>query len=129
LLGYIGEKVKKDYKNLSITNLDPETISRIFAGDIVLKRIQETSINKFLLRFLLLGFVPKTTRGLYYIYYFSSPRVLGTNTRINSEHAYLVYIRVQDIINDIITAGKRSFIIKRDIETTFRNILVAIQDQ
>jgi exopolysaccharide biosynthesis protein len=104
-------------------------MSYILAGDIVLKKIQETLINKLLLYFLLLGFVLKTTRGLCYIYYFSSLRASGTNTRINSKHAYLAYIQVQDVINNIITVSKRSFIIKRDIETSFCNILVAIQDQ
>jgi hypothetical protein len=49
LIGYTREKVKKGYKNLSITNLNPEVISRILAGDIILKRVQETLINKFLL--------------------------------------------------------------------------------
>jgi hypothetical protein len=92
LLGYIREKVKKNYKNLFITNLNPKIISRILAGNIIFKRIQETLINKFLLYFSLLGFIPKTTRSLYYIYYFSFPRVLGTNTRIDLEYTYLVYI-------------------------------------
>jgi hypothetical protein len=129
LLGYTGEKVKKGCKNLSTADLDPEAMSRMLAGDIVLKRVQETSIDEFPLRLSPLGFVPKATGGLRRIHHLSSPRASGTNAGIDSEHAYLAYARVQDVITDIITAGKGCFIIKRDMEAAFRNIPVAAQDQ
>ena len=73
LVRYIGEKVKKGCKNLSIADLDPDVMSYMLAGDIVLKRVQETSIDEFPLRLSPLGFVPKATRGLRRIHYLSSP--------------------------------------------------------
>jgi hypothetical protein len=73
--------------------------------------------------------VPKGDGGWRRIHHLSFPDDTSVNAFIPHEFGAIVYVTFDEIINDIIAAGRHSIIIKRDIKEAFRNIPVAIPDQ
>ena len=76
-----------------------------------------------------LGLVPKGDGGWRRIHHLSFPEDTSVNAFIPREFGTITYVTFDEIINNVITAGRHSIIIKRDIKEAFRNIPVAIPDQ
>jgi hypothetical protein len=73
--------------------------------------------------------VPKGDGGWRRIHHLSFPDDSSVNTFIPREFGALTYITFDEVVNNIVAAGRYSIIIKRDIKDAFRNIPVAISDQ
>jgi hypothetical protein len=69
--------------------------------------------------------VPKGDGGWRRIHHLSFPDDTSVNAFIPHEFGAIVYVTFDEIISNVIAAGRYSIIIKRDIKEAFRNIPVA----
>jgi hypothetical protein len=128
-IGYQGPEVRIRSKNLETASLDPRLMTEMLRKDLAMGRVIIVNENAFPFISSPLGFVPKQGDKLRRIHHLSYPRKTSTNNGINRDYGYLEYIRIWDVVDQVLKAGRGCFIMKRDMEAAFRNIPVASAQQ
>jgi hypothetical protein len=131
LIGYEGPLQRIFSRNHSTVNLAPDVITAKLQADLVLHRIAIAPTIQSCSYFISspLGLVPKPHGGLRRIHDLSYPLRHSVNAYIKPEYGSLKYAKIDDILDKIVTAGRNSVIMKRDLKDAFRNIPVASQIQ
>ena len=128
LVGYDGPNSLLLSKNHTSVNLSTKVFASKIESDLITQRISVTRPTK---PFICspLGLVPKKDGGFRRIHDLSFPRRLSVNDHIEDDFSTLQYVRIEEILQQVLTAGRHSIILKRDIKDAFRNIPVAPQVQ
>lgn len=123
-IGYEGPDNYLISPNLKSALLAPDTMNEKLQEDLKRNRVIEVYPS---LPFLSspLGFTPKHDGGLRRIHHLSHPRGTSVNDYILGSSSSLNYVTFQTILASIVTAGRGSIIMKRDIEAAFRNVPLA----
>ena len=131
LVGYVGPAQRILSKNHSSVSLLPKDINAKLREDLALGRIAKLPVDTAPNLFICspLGLVPKKDGSLRRIHDLSYPRQSSVNAHIDPEFATLSYTRIEDILRDVIEAGRHCVILKRDIKDAFRNIPLSSQVQ
>ncbi|TMD69347.1 MAG: hypothetical protein E6I91_02300 [Chloroflexi bacterium] len=127
-IGYTGPPQLILSKNLASALDDPNLIAKKISEELEAGLIRPVTPSK---PFICspLGLVPKGDGGWRRIHHLSFPDDSSVNAFIPREFGTLTYVTFDEIISNVVAAGRCSIIIKRDIKDAFRNIPVAISDQ
>jgi len=127
-IGYSGPLQHILSKNLSSASLAPHIIDRQVTADLQHGRISlHTGSAPFISS--PLGLVPKGNGGWRRIHHLSFPTQLSVNDHIPAAFGAITYVKFDDILNTIRRTGRGSIIVKRDIESAFRNVPVALSNR
>jgi hypothetical protein len=72
-----------------------------------------------------LGLVPKHDGDFRRIHHLSHPAGRSVNDNIPDESSAIQYVRMNQIFNSIIQAGRGCVVIKKDVEAAFRTVPIA----
>ena len=127
-IGYTGPEAFILSKNLSTAVLAPSVIENKLYADLQSKRVLPVNPS---LPFISspLGLVPKHDGGWRRIHHLSYPPGRSVNFHISEESATLQYVKLSEILDDIVAAGRGCLLVKRDIKDAFRNVPVAPHNQ
>jgi hypothetical protein len=127
-LGYEGPKQLIISRNLPIESSDYEVLDSKAAADLAAGLIVPT-IPEYPCIISPLGVVPKGDGGRRRIHHLSHPEGESVNDFIFPEYASISYVMFDDVVADVLQAGRGCTIVKRDIRDAFRMVPVAINDQ
>lgn len=127
-LGYKGPSQHIISKNLKSSTLDPDTIKDKLLSDLQLGRVAQTTSDPPFISSPL-GLVPKGDGGLRRIHHLSYPLGTSVNNFIHEDYSSIQYIKIHDIYQSVLEAGRGSLIIKRDLKDAFRNVPILVQNQ
>jgi hypothetical protein len=117
------------FKNLTSAHDDSSIIDEKIRNDLKLSRIVMMSASASRLTSSFISFslelVSKSDDDLRRIHHLSHSRDLFVNSNIADKSEELVYTRLKEILQLILSARREVIILKRDIKNAFRIVLVA----
>ena len=127
-IGYTGPEAHILSANLQSALLDTDAIQKKLSEDLRNRRVVRTSAEAPFISSPL-GLVPKHDGGYRRIHHLSHPRGTSVNDFIDDESAHLQYTSFQNVLTEVLYAGRHAVILKKDIKDAFRNIPVAPHQQ
>jgi Reverse transcriptase (RNA-dependent DNA polymerase) len=130
LLGYKGPERHILSTNHTSVDLDPAVMREKLDADILYGRIEQVEPD-FPFISSPLGFVPKPDNTLRRIHDLSHPKRKGTSTNagIPDNASAIKFIRIKDVVDMVLEAGKGCTLLKKDIKDAFRIIPVAVANR
>ena len=130
-LGYTGERVSRQSKNLIVCQEKPEEVQKKIQKEIDLGRIEGPFKEPpFQSCFIIspIGVVPKSEPGQYrLIQHLSYPEKTSINDGIAEEFKTVGYASIDDAISKIKIHGSQALMCKTDIDSAFRLIPIKTQ--
>ena len=127
-IGYNGPPQLILSQNLKSAQTDHSLISDKLISDLALRRVISRT-HSFPFISSPLGLVPKADGSYRRIHHLSYPQGSSVNNHIPENAGAIKYIKITDIYEAILSAGRHCIIVKKDIKDAFRNIPVAPNNQ
>jgi Reverse transcriptase (RNA-dependent DNA polymerase) len=128
LVGYTGPDRYILSENLISANDAPEVMHDKLMEDLRFRRVVPT-LPQYPFISSPLGFAPKHDGSLRRIHHLSHPPGRSVNDGIPEAFASLEYTTFHAVLDMVLRAGRKCFIMKRDIKDAFRNIPLATHTQ